>query len=257
MPDKTGNYIRPLLKEEAGTAVSFIQKNTGDDCIASLSFCYHHAQTIFISESASNEWQGIIITYLSPAGRHIAVVENIVIALASRRRGAATELLEYSLEYYKRQCVFNIHCSIAKASDAAENLLAKFSFTACGETAYSKHLLPEKICLHNRRMRPSMNTINGEVNEDTLFEYFQNGDVIWGTYSGGTITQGVLLGRMARNGDINFQYLQLNTNNELNTGKSHSATEFLNDGRIILYEDWEWTGNKSGGGRSVIEEVKE
>ena len=257
MPENTGNFIRSLLKEEAGAATFFIQQNANDGYALSYSFCLHHSETIFICTDAAGEWHGIIATYLSPSERNKAVIESVVVAAKKRRVGIAGQLFAFILQYYKQQCVFNISMSMQKIPVALQALLTKFSFRPGNETTYTKHLLPEKICLHNRYMRPRMNTINGEISEDTLFEYFQKDDVVWGTYSGGTILRGVLLGRMAKNGDINFQYLQLNNQNEVNTGISHSATEFLNDGRIILYEDWEWTGNRSGGGRSVIEEIKE
>ena len=101
-----------------------------------------------------------------------------------------------------------------------------------------------------------MNTSNGEVGAETLFEYSQKDDMIWGTYSGGLVKRGVLLGRMKPGGDLQFYYMQYNENGELNQGISTSTSEFLRDGRVILFEDWEWTGNKTGSGRSVIEEVK-
>ena len=163
-------------------------------------------------------------------------------------------------QFASKRCVFKVEIEPPSPGSEIENLLTANLFRPLeknGQTVYGVKLMPDKICLHNRKMRPSMNTINGEVNEETIFEYFQKDDIIWGTYSGGIIQKGVLLGRMARNGDIDFDYLQVNTGNEVNTGVSHSSTEFLNDGRIILYEDWEWTGNRSGGGRSVIEEIKE
>jgi hypothetical protein len=117
--------------------------------------------------------------------------------------------------------------------------------------------MPDRICLHNKRMRPQMNTANGQVSEETLFEYFQQGDFIWGTYSGGEVARGMLIGKMTPNRNINFHYLQMDRTGQVFGGTSHSTTEFLNDGRIVLYEDWHWTGNRSGTGSSIIAEVKD
>ena len=260
MPDNAGYLIRPLLPSEATFASQFSSPQANKSGYVSTQFCLHHLPTIFICLDDNEEWKGMIVTYGSPVHAGIAVVESITIADEKNISGVGNLLLSHSLQYYKAHCVFKIEIDASAINSELESLLAAHFFKATemdGGNAYRLRLLPEKICLHNRKMRPSMNTVNGEVSEDTLFEYFQKDDIIWGTYSGGVIQKGVLLGRMARNGDIDFEYLQVNTSNEVNTGVSHSATEFLNDGRIILYEDWEWTGNRSGGGRSVIEEIKD
>lgn len=254
MPDNPCYAIRSLTKEEAGLATQFLQQHAG--CNLGYSFCYHHASTIFICVGDSSEWQGLIVTYLAPDDRNVAVIETIAIATGLSAT-ISDALLEHVLQYYKQRCVYTLRSDQEKPSDRFIALLERSSFKPLGGSSYIKRLLPEKICLHNRRMRPSMNTINGEVSEETLFEYFQKDDIVWGVYSGGTVVRGVLLGHMVRNNDILFQYVQINSNNEVSTGISRSSTEFLNDGRIILYEDWEWTGNRSGGGRSVIEEIKE
>jgi hypothetical protein len=102
-----------------------------------------------------------------------------------------------------------------------------------------------------------MNTANGQINEDTLFEYFQDGQMVWGTYAGGDVLRGILIGQMNANRDIRFHYLQMDTQGQIHQGTSKSSTELLNDGRVVLYENWEWTGDKKGSGSSIIEEVKE
>jgi len=260
MPDSTGYLVRPIQKGEAGYASLFGKNHVAGSLNISAQFCLHHASGIFICLDEADKWQGMIVTYLSPEYAGTAVIESIIIAAQTIRFDIASLLLEHSFQYYKNRCVFKMLANDSTIKDASELLPGSFLFKTTSfenETVYRRQLLPEKICLHNRRMRPRMNTINGDVNEDTLFEYFQKDDVVWGVYSGGTIVRGILLGRMARNGDIDFQYIQLNVNNEINTGVSHSSTEFLNDGRIVLYEDWEWTGNRSGSGRSVIEEIKD
>lgn len=261
MPDNAGYFIRALQPSEAAAASEFCQLKTGSFHTLSTQFCLHHYATIFVCIDAEEIWQGMVVTYVSPVQASKAVIESFILKEENGAAEIASLLLVHSLAYYKNRCVFKIEADVlalgTKTNTLLESQLFKLSQAENGLSFYRRQLLPERICLHNRQMRPSMNTINGEVSEDTLFEYFQKDDIVWGTYSGGTVIRGLLLGRMARNGDVDFNYLQVNHKNEINTGISHSSTEFLNDGRIILYEDWEWTGNKSGGGRSVIEEVKE
>lgn len=261
MPNVDPNryFFRPVLKEEALTVANFLKEYADGGFAFSLQSIVQHASTIFLCQNTDNEWIGIIFTYLSPTDYSTAAVEGIVVKTGYRRQGIASFLMKEAALYWKKNCVFYVCVVSADLPTEAVKLLLAIGFKAIaktGYTEYSKRLLPDKICVHNRRMRPTMNTINGEVSEDTLFEYFQSGDIIWGTYGGGQVIRGVLIGRMEHNGDISFQYMQHSKDGEVHTGISHSSTEFLNDGRIILYEDWEWTGNRSGGGRSVIEEIK-
>lgn len=252
-------FFRQVLKEEAVEAASFIQIHGDGSFAYSLQSIVQHCATTFICQNTDNEWLGVIFTYQSPSAYSTAAIEGMVVKQAYRRRGIATFLVHEATLFWKKNCIFHLSVASLTLPQEAVQLLLANGFKAiakAGYTEYKKRLLPDKICVHNRQMRPSMNTINGEVGEDTLFEYYQSGDIIWGTYGGGQVIRGVLLGKMERNGDISFQYMQHSKDGEIHTGTSHSNTEFLNDGRIILYEDWEWTGNRSGGGRSVIEEIK-
>ena len=49
---------------------------------------------------------------------------------------------------------------------------------------------------NGRIFRGRTNTDNGEVSGETRFHYFQEGDRLWGTYSGGSIVDGHLLGTL-------------------------------------------------------------
>jgi hypothetical protein len=258
-PNQNPYFSRPVSKVEVTEVASFIEKNAEGKFSYSLQSIVQHCSTIFICQNIDNEWLGIVFTYQSPALYSTAAIEGMVVNTLHRRKGIATYLLDEAINYWKKNCIFHISIISNNISNETEKILLSKGFRALtynGYTEFKKRIMPEKICVHNRQMRPSMNTINGEVGEETLFEYFQCGDIIWGNYAGGQVIRGVLLGKMDGNSDISFHYMQHAVNGEVHTGTSHSTTEFLNDGRIILYEDWVWTGNKSGGGRSVIEEIK-
>ena len=110
--------------------------------------------------------------------------------------------------------------------------------------------------MQNRILQPTINTSNGEVSEDTIFEYRQNGAIVWATFSGGPVAMGVLIGKMVDNGDIEFYHQQIDLQGKLSTGKSKSSTEFQKDGRLVLYENWEWTGGRKGTGTAIIAEIE-
>ena len=48
----------------------------------------------------------------------------------------------------------------------------------------------------------------GEASAETVFEYHQNGDLIWATYQGGAVRLGFLVGRVTVT--LDFRYSQLN-----------------------------------------------
>lgn len=99
------------------------------------------------------------------------------------------------------------------------------------------------------------NTANGEVSAQTFFEYKQEGNIISASYSGGEIVKGTLIGIVKEDGELEFRYNHVNQQNEIRGGKCHSRPEILPDGRIRLYEKWQWTDSDNTEGESIIEEV--
>lgn len=103
---------------------------------------------------------------------------------------------------------------------------------------------------------PKMNTENGEVDNQTLFLYHQNENILWADYYGGEIKKGSMVGTVALNGEVDFYYQHINLNNQMRIGKCHSTPQILSDGRIELSEQWQWlNGNKSKGSSIVIEKT--
>lgn len=108
---------------------------------------------------------------------------------------------------------------------------------------------------HNKKFRPISNTPNGETSEETIFHYKQEGNILTCTYSGGQIKSGQLIGLVDKAGNIDMRYHQVNGKGELMTGICQSKPEILPDGRIRLYETWQWTSGDQSKGDSVLEEI--
>jgi len=111
------------------------------------------------------------------------------------------------------------------------------------------------INLNNKKFRSVSNTDNGEVDEATIFEYHQNGKIIWATYSGGSIEFGTLMGTMDENGVISFNYQHYNNDDEYKIGKCVSTPQILSNNKIRYYEKWQWLNGDKSSGESIIEEV--
>jgi hypothetical protein len=107
---------------------------------------------------------------------------------------------------------------------------------------------------NNRIFRPISNTENGETSSETLFHYKQIGNILTSEYSGGKIKYGHLIGLVDSGGNIEIRYHQINIKGELMTGICVSKPEILQNGKIRLHENWEWTSGDKSKGTSIIEE---
>jgi hypothetical protein len=107
---------------------------------------------------------------------------------------------------------------------------------------------------NDKKFRPISNTENGETSSETLFHYKQVGNILTSEYSGGKIKNGHLIGLVDASGKIEMRYHQVNDKDELMTGICTSKPEILENGKIRLHENWEWTSGDQSKGSSIIEE---
>ena len=108
---------------------------------------------------------------------------------------------------------------------------------------------------NNKKFRPIQNSENGETSGETIFEYFQVGNILTSEYQGGQIVKGQLIGLVDENGNIEMRYHQVNKKGELMTGICFSKPELNAEGKIRLYEDWSWTSGNKSSGKSILEEL--
>jgi len=111
------------------------------------------------------------------------------------------------------------------------------------------------INYNNRKFRGRTNSPNGEVDRETIFHYHQEDDRLRGTYSGGAIETGQLVGTVQEDGSLNFLYHHLTANGTLMAGECHSEPVPGEDGRLILQERWRWLTGDLSSGVSEVEEI--
>ncbi len=85
--------------------------------------------------------------------------------------------------------------------------------------------------------------------------YHQDGDVLWGEFSGGLVALGSLAGTCRADGVIHFAYCQVLTDSSVMAGMCTSIPTVLADGRIRLEEHWERFAPHAGQGISILEEA--
>ena len=95
---------------------------------------------------------------------------------------------------------------------------------------------------------------HGVSGAETIFEYHVDGERIRGSYRGGRIAEGQLIGRVTGAGSIALLYHCITTTGDLLAGESTGTVGRDATGRVTLDFEWAWlTGDRSGGQSSYVE----
>ena len=108
--------------------------------------------------------------------------------------------------------------------------------------------------LNDKRFIAQENSESGEVGDGTIFHYYQEGNLIWADYSGGSILKGQLLGRVLTENTFEIRYQHINQAGEIKTGYCQTSVTKISTG-LVLNETWEWTSGGEGKGTSVLVEM--
>ena len=111
------------------------------------------------------------------------------------------------------------------------------------------------IDYNNRVFRSVENSPGGDVDGSTVFQYRQEGNIVWATYAGGAVAFGTLTALVLEDGHLDMRYQHVATTGSIKTGRCISTPETLPDGRLRLHEAWRWTEGGEGTGRSCVEEM--
>jgi hypothetical protein len=110
-----------------------------------------------------------------------------------------------------------------------------------------------RVDIHNKRFVAVENP-HGVSGPDTIFDYRVNGSVITGSYAGGRIHAGQLVGRVTSSDTIETLFQCITTDGELLAGESTGRVGRDAAGRATLEFDWSWfTGDRSGGTSRYVE----
>ena len=108
-----------------------------------------------------------------------------------------------------------------------------------------------------RRFRPVGQDGADDGEGDRVAVYRQDGDLLWGEFSGGHARRGSLAGTCGADGRLDFAYCMVLDTGEVISGHCASTPHVLADGRIQLDEVWQRYGGHSGDGISRLLEIRE
>ncbi|MBW1294778.1 hypothetical protein GBO31_04620 [Aquimarina litoralis] len=97
---------------------------------------------------------------------------------------------------------------------------------------------------------------SGISSNETIFHYFQDGSIITGSYMGGSIQKGSIVGKQTSDSEIELLYQCITTEGELKAGESKGIISKTPHGKLKLTFNWNWlNGDLSGGKSEYIETV--
>ena len=111
------------------------------------------------------------------------------------------------------------------------------------------------LAQRDRVFRSVENSAGGDVDSDTVFQYRQEGNIVWATYAGGAVAFGTLTSLILGDGRLDMRYQQVSPTGPIKIGRCISTPETPPDGRLRRREAWRWTEGGEGEGRSCVEEV--
>jgi len=109
--------------------------------------------------------------------------------------------------------------------------------------------------LEGKKFKSVSNTDNGEVGDETVFTYHQDGIHVWAEYSGGVIIKGSLVAIKNSEGKLNMHYHHINNKHEIMVGRCISTPTLTSQGKLMFTEKWQWLNGDCSSGESAIIEV--
>ncbi|MEL6534546.1 MAG: hypothetical protein AAFQ98_04000 [Bacteroidota bacterium] len=108
--------------------------------------------------------------------------------------------------------------------------------------------------LHDKRF-VALENESGLSGSETVFHYFQQGEVITGTYQGGAILEGSIVGKKVAEDKIELLFQCLTQDKELKVGQSEGEITEDASGKLQLKFTWNWLNGDLSGGKSEYLEI--
>lgn len=108
--------------------------------------------------------------------------------------------------------------------------------------------------LNNRKFIATKNSA-GLSSAQTVFQYFQDGQVITGNYQGGEIKFGSLIGKQIAPNKIELRFQCITQGDALLSGQSVGILGENEEGLLTIDFEWNWLGDAASGSTSHYIEI--
>ena len=109
--------------------------------------------------------------------------------------------------------------------------------------------------LHFKQFKISSQKKRGDIDDQTIFKYYQDNNDIWGEYSGGDVKNGKIIGKKTTENGFEIKYEHINASGQIKTGICRTEISFSREGKLILDEYWTWTDGDKLSGKSILMEM--
>jgi hypothetical protein len=96
-----------------------------------------------------------------------------------------------------------------------------------------------KFDLHQKRFRVVANE-RGMSNQLTTFEYRVEDDLVLGSYQGGPILIGQIIGMASKDDTLDLRFQCVALGGELKSGWSRATVSMKHDGQLVMSFEWSW-----------------
>jgi hypothetical protein len=104
------------------------------------------------------------------------------------------------------------------------------------------------VNLSGMTFRAVSNSENGSLNTETEMRVISDDGIVIGSYGGGTIAAGHVLGKHFGGSELEMLYQGATTSGEVAAGKARARFAFDEEDRMRMHLDWRWlTGDQSEG----------
>ena len=190
--------------------------------------------------------------YVSPKYQGKGLGKLIMNELEAKARANNLKLVELHSSLFAKQFYDSLHYKMFKIGKVdAEN----------GELLYYQRMAKRldqnhhttKYNFHKKQFNVILNDgVDVEVNTETIFNFYQNGELIYAEYKGGKVKYGEIFG-LVEHDSVQFYYSQVNFEDGKNMGSSKDEIKLLANNKIQLIDSWEWK-SKPGKGLCIMEE---
>jgi hypothetical protein len=96
--------------------------------------------------------------------------------------------------------------------------------------------------------RAVSNSKHGSINTDTEMHFTSDEGVVVGSYGGGTVIIGHVIGKHVGDSEIEMLYHSASVGGVIQAGKAHGRFALDGEGQMHMYLDWQWlTGDEASG----------